>query len=166
LSGREASADTTADRVVVIETNIDDMNPQAYGFLMDRAFETGALDVFVTPVQMKKGRPGVLLTVICTDDKLNLIGDLLLSETTTLGIRYYYARRRKLDRTIEVIQTQYGAVKIKVAREGGRTLHFQPEYEECVRLAREGGVPLLEVQSAAIAAYRRQRGAEITDGKP
>ncbi|HET9532056.1 MAG TPA: nickel pincer cofactor biosynthesis protein LarC, partial [Blastocatellia bacterium] len=152
-----------ADSIVVIETNIDDMNPQAYGFVMGRAFELGALDVFLTPVQMKKERPGVLLTVLCERNSFDSISDLLLRETTTLGLRYYAARRRILDRAIETVETEYGSVRVKVAREGGRTLHFQPEYEDCARIASERGAPLIEVQAAAIAAFRKESRAAVDE---
>lgn len=144
------------EQVVVIETNIDDMNPQAYGFVMERAFALGALDVFLAPVQMKKDRPGILLTVLAKPDDAEALIDVLLRETTTLGVRYYNANRRILDRVVESVATEYGAVRIKVARDGGRTLHFQPEYEDCKRLAEQARVPLLEVQDAARAAYRER----------
>ena len=146
--------------VVVIETNIDDMNPQVYGFVMERAFALGALDVFMIPAQMKKDRPGVLLTVLCKPEDAETMIDLLLVETTTLGVRYYHANRRVLERTIETVDTEYGPVRIKVARDGARTLHFQPEYEDCARLAVESKTPLLEVQAAANAAYRRRSGQD------
>jgi pyridinium-3,5-bisthiocarboxylic acid mononucleotide nickel chelatase len=145
-----------AEETVVVETNIDDMNPQVYGFVMERAFALGALDVFMIPVQMKKDRPGVLLTVLCKHADAETMIDLLLCETTTFGVRYYNANRRVLDRVIETVDTEYGAVRIKVARDGARTLHFQPEYEDCARLAIESKKPLIEVQAAANAAYRRR----------
>src|SRR5262245_6433780 len=144
------------ETIVVVETNIDDMNPQVYGYVMERAFEIGALDVFMVPAQMKKDRPGVLLSVLCKPEKAQSTIEMLLVETTTLGVRYYEAKRRVLERTIETIDTKYGPVRIKVARDGARTLHFQPEYEDCVRLAVERNVPLLEVHSAATAAYKNK----------
>ncbi|HKA19874.1 MAG TPA: nickel pincer cofactor biosynthesis protein LarC [Blastocatellia bacterium] len=140
--------------ITVIETNIDDMNPQIYSFVLDRAWALGALDVFLTAVQMKKDRPGVLLTVLCKPEAADATINMLLAETTTLGVRYYQTGRRILERTIETVETEYGQVRIKVARSGSRTLHFQPEYEDCARLAAEAKVTPLEVQSAAIAAYR------------
>lgn len=152
----EEESKPTPERVMVIETNIDDMNPQAYGFVMERAFEAGALDVFMTPVQMKKDRPGTMLTVLCEPEKADAIIDILLAETTTLGVRFYEARRRVLAREVTEVETRYGRARIKVARDGPRTLHFQPEYEDCLRLAREAGVPLIEVQAAASAAYSQQ----------
>jgi uncharacterized protein (TIGR00299 family) protein len=158
-SDRTARAEPAPKRnetVIVIETNIDDMNPQAYGFVMERAFALGALDVFLVPIQMKKDRPGVLLTVLAKPDYAEGLIELLLRETTTLGVRYYEANRRTLDRVIESVATDYGVVRIKVARDGARTLHFQPEYEDCERLARQSGAALLEVQDAARAAYRER----------
>jgi hypothetical protein len=143
-----------AERVMVIETNIDDMNPQVYGFVMERAFALGALDVFFTPVQMKKDRPGALLTVLCEPQMLEAMSDLILSETTTLGVRYYEAKRRVLERALETVETAYGPVTIKVARRGNRTLHFQPEYDDCARLANQAGTTLNEVHGAASAAFR------------
>ncbi len=165
----QEQAVASAEHVLVIETNIDDMNPQVYGFVMDRAFQMGALDVFITPVQMKKNRPGAMLTVICEAQYLDSLTEMLLAETTTLGVRYYEAKRRVLARAIETVETPYGRVRIKVARAGIRTLHFHPEYEDCLRLVEQARVPLLEIQSAAIAAYRDRLDANQekneTDGK-
>jgi pyridinium-3,5-bisthiocarboxylic acid mononucleotide nickel chelatase len=144
------------ESVSVVESNIDDMNPQAFGFVMDRAFALGALDVFLTATQMKKSRPGVMLTILCRPGPREAIIGMLLAETTTLGVRYYDARRRVLARTLETVETRYGAVRVKVARDGGHTLHFQPEYEDCARLAGQLGVPVIEVQSAASALYRER----------
>jgi hypothetical protein len=151
-NGQRAAKDD--QRVFVIETNIDDMSPQAYGFVLERAFALGALDVFMIAAQMKKTRPGVLLTVLCEPERLDSIMQMLLAETTTLGVRYHEAKRRVLDRSIETVETEYGRVRIKVARDGARTLHFQAEYDDCARLAEQSSVPLLEVQAAAGAAYR------------
>jgi uncharacterized protein (TIGR00299 family) protein len=145
------------ETIMVLETNIDDMNPQVYGFVMERAFSLGALEVFTAPIQMKKGRPGVLLTVLCNSENLDTLIEMLVSETTTLGVRYYEAKRRVLERQIETVETEYGRVRIKVARDSGRTLHFQPEYEDCARLALVAKVPLIEVQAAAATAYRNRR---------
>ena len=154
LSGRVQPPDAHDETIAVIETNIDDMNPQAFGFVMDRAFQLGALDVYLTATQMKKSRPGVMLTVLCEPERREAIIGMLLAETTTLGVRYYDARRRVLARTFETVTTRYGEVRVKVARDGVRTVHFQPEYEDCARLARQLGVPVIEVQSAASARYR------------
>lgn len=158
--GGGQNAEGAGETIVVIETNIDDMNPQVYGFVMERAFALGALDVFMIPVQMKKARPGVLLTVLCEHPTVDEMIEMLLAETTTLGVRYYEAKRRVLERTIETVETQYGPVRIKVARDGARTLHFQPEYEDCARLAVSANAPFLEVHAAAAAAYRNTLKAD------
>ena len=155
-AGEGRSSARLEEPLVVIETNIDDMNPQAFGFVMDRAFALGALDVFLTATQMKKSRPGVMLTILCEPVARETIMEMLLRETTTLGVRYYEARRRVLARTLETVETRYGQVRVKVARDGERTLHFQPEYEDCALRARQLGVPVIEVQSAASAAYRER----------
>jgi uncharacterized protein (DUF111 family) len=166
-SGLEtASLETSSkriDSVMVIETNIDDMNPQAYGFVMERAFALGALDVFFIPAQMKKARPGVLVTALCEAAKADSIIEMLLVETTTLGVRYYEAKRRVLDRAVETVETEYGSVRIKVARDGARTIHFLPEYDDCAELAAKTGTPLLEVQAAATARYRERMKRTATD---
>lgn len=159
---KQSSAPT---RVMVVETNIDDMNPQAYEHVLGRAFEMGALDAFLTPVQMKKTRPGILLTVLCELEKLEAVIEMLLAETTTLGVRYYEAARRVLDRVIETVETEHGPVRVKVARDGARTLHFQPEYDDCARIAADSGVPVIEVQSAASAAYRARMKANKDAGE-
>jgi pyridinium-3,5-bisthiocarboxylic acid mononucleotide nickel chelatase len=145
-----------AQTVVVIETNIDDMNPQAYGYVMEKAFAAGALDVFITPIHMKKDRPAVMLTVLCATKDFEAQAELILRETTTLGIRYYEANRRTLARQIEEVETAYGMVRVKLARLGNRTMHFQPEFEDCAKLAEKTGVSLIEVQSAASAAFREK----------
>ena len=145
---------TSDETIVVIETNIDDMNPQAYGFVMERGFALGVLDVFMTPVQMKKDRPGVLITALSKPETVDAMIQMLLTETTTLGVRYYEAKRRVLERSFVTVETQYGSVRIKVARDDARTLHFHPEYEDCVRLALAANVTFLEVHAAASAAYR------------
>jgi uncharacterized protein (TIGR00299 family) protein len=154
-----------SDSVMVVETNIDDMNPQAYGFVMERAFALGALDVFIIAAQMKKARPGTLLTVLCEPAKTDSIIEMLLRETTTLGVRYYESKRRVLERAIETVETEYGEVRMKVARAGDRTLHFLPEYDDCARLATGHGKPVIEVQSAAIAAYRERMKRSAQNGE-
>ncbi len=148
------------ETIVVIETNIDDMNPQLYGFVMERAFALGALDVYMTPVQMKKNRPAVLLTVLSKPETLNALIEMLLRETTTLGVRYHDAKRRVLERAIETVDTRFGPVRIKVARDGARTLHFQPEYEDCARLALASQTSFSEVHAAATTVYRQRLESE------
>ena len=153
------------ETIIVIETNIDDMNPQAYGFVMERAFAAGALDVFLAATQMKKSRPGILLTLLCEPTRADALIEMLLAETTTLGVRHYQARRRVLERSVEEVDTRYGRVRVKVARDGKRTLHFQPEYEDCARLATANSISVIEVQSAANAAYRERMHGKETNGE-
>jgi hypothetical protein len=142
------------DEVVsVIEANVDDMSPQLYGFVIDQALAAGALDVTCTPIQMKKNRPGILMSVLCPPEKSDALAQILFEQTTTIGVRIYEARRKVLERELVSVQTPYGAVKVKVARREGKVLNVAPEYEDCQRLATEKGVPLKHVMTAAQAAY-------------
>jgi len=145
------------DEVVsVIEANVDDMSPQLYGYFIDQALAAGALDVTCTPIQMKKDRPGILLSVLCTPEKGDALAQMLFEQTTTIGVRIYEARRQILERELVSIQTAYGTVKVKVARRDGKVLNVAPEYEDCQRLASEKGVPLKQVMIAAQASYLEQ----------
>ena len=145
------------ERLLMIETNIDDMSPQLFGYLMERAFARGALDCYFTPVQMKKNRPGVLVSILCRAVELDDMCELLLTETTTLGVRYYELQRRALEREIFRVETQYGPIDVKVARLGGRVLKEMPEYEQCRAAAQSANVPLQEVEAAARASYARMK---------
>jgi hypothetical protein len=145
------------ESVAVIEANVDDMNPQIYGYFAERAAEAGALEVFATPVQMKKGRPGQLLTVLCAPEKANALVDLVFTETTTIGVRVQTAQRRTLEREIVPLETPLGTVRMKVARMNGHVLNAAPEYEDCRRIAAERGVPLKQVLADAIARFHQQR---------
>ncbi|WP_165792194.1 nickel pincer cofactor biosynthesis protein LarC [Desulfocucumis palustris] len=135
------------ESVTVIETNIDDMNPQFYEHIFHLLLKAGVLDVFITPVQMKKNRPGGLLTVLCRDEQLKTAADIILKETTTLGIRVREEKRVVLHRDFITVDTVYGAVKIKVARGGepAAVLHWTPEYEDCKLLAEQSGAPLQKI---------------------
>jgi uncharacterized protein (TIGR00299 family) protein len=145
------------DEVVsVIEANVDDMSPQLYGYFIDQALAAGALDVTCTPIQMKKDRPGILLSVLCTPEKGDALAQMLFEQTTTIGVRIYEARRKILERELVSIQTPYGTVKVKVAKRDGKVLNVAPEYEDCQRLATEKGVPLKQVIIAAQASYLEQ----------
>jgi uncharacterized protein (DUF111 family) len=124
---------------------LDDATPQLLGYVMERALEMGALDAFFTPVQMKKNRPGVLMTLLAPPDRADALMNLLLIETPTLGVRYGLLNRRCLQREVYPIETPYGTVRVKVARDGERILHLAPEYEDCVRLAQQHGLPLQQV---------------------
>ncbi len=145
------------DEVVsIIEANVDDMSPQLYGYFIDQALAAGALDVTCTPIQMKKDRPGILLSVLCTPEKGDALAQMLFEQTTTIGVRIYEARRKILERELVSIQTPYGTVKVKVAKRDGKVLNVAPEYEDCQRLASEKGVPLKQVMIAAQASYLEQ----------
>ena len=135
----------STDEVRVIETHIDDMNPELLGFLMERLLDEGALDVAFSPLQMKKNRPAVRLTVIAPPLLLVQLSRIILLESTATGIRHYPAERLKLERTAETRQTTLGETRVKVLREAGTVVRISPEYEECRRLAREAGLPLAEV---------------------
>lgn len=132
-------------KVSVIETNIDDMNPQCYEYVMERLFSSGALDVYLTQVIMKKGRPGVLLTVLCGEERRAEIIDILLRETTTIGARFYEVSRVTLKREIRKVNTEYGTIRVKVSKRRDGTLKASPEYEDCKRIAQQHKIPLIEV---------------------
>ncbi|MFQ5700819.1 MAG: nickel pincer cofactor biosynthesis protein LarC [Acidobacteriota bacterium] len=140
-------------RVAVIECTIDDMNPQGYGYLMERLFDSGAKEVFYTPVQMKKGRPGILVTVICSPGRLNEMARIVFEETTTIGIRHRTTDRIELERDTRQVRTRFGKVRVKVSRLDGRMTQVLPEYEDCRRLAARRKVPLKQVQAAAVMAF-------------
>jgi uncharacterized protein (TIGR00299 family) protein len=137
------------ETVAVIETNIDDMNPQFYDYVMEKLLAMEVLEVFVTPILMKKNRPGHLLTVICPSGKLPSVAKFLLKETTTLGLRWHEEEREKTDREILPFRTKYGRIRFKLARWEGRVVNFSPEYDDCKRLALERGVPLKDVYDEA-----------------
>ncbi len=150
---RDLQPALSSEEVAVIEAAIDDMNPQIYGYLQEKALDEGALDVYLTPIQMKKNRPGVKLTLLCSPEKLDSLARLIFEETTTIGIRFTMAHRKTLHREFTQVQTEYGAVTIKVSSLDGHRVNYIPEYEDCRRLASEKGVALKEVQVAAMRAY-------------
>src|SRR2546425_6526466 len=157
----EAAEKTVAgfdEEIAVIEANLDDMNPQIYGYFLEKALSTGALDVYTTPVQMKKNRPGTLLTVLCRPADTERMMDLLFAETTTIGARTHTARRRTLERESVSVQTALGAVRIKLSRMNGLVLNAAPEYEDCQRIAAEKNVPLKRVLGEALIEFEKQRG--------
>ena len=149
----DASAAVEAATVTVIEANIDDTTPQVLGYTMDRLFEEGALDVALQPLQMKKNRQGTLLRVIAKPEDQEKLAQLILAETTSLGVRMYSAQRRVLERRIVPVLTPYGEVRMKVSEEGSAS----PEYDDCQKLARERRVPLKDVIAAAQFAYQATR---------
>jgi pyridinium-3,5-bisthiocarboxylic acid mononucleotide nickel chelatase len=133
------------DEIYVVETHIDDMNPEILGFLMERLLGCGALDVAFSPLQMKKNRPGCRLTIITPPEKLDELARLVLTESTAIGVRYYRAARMTLSRSVEERETSLGKVRVKVVRDDAVQLRIVPEFEECRRIAGERGLPLMEV---------------------
>ncbi|MBN1378508.1 MAG: nickel pincer cofactor biosynthesis protein LarC [Gammaproteobacteria bacterium] len=143
--GSQQTTSLASETITVIECNIDDMNPEFYDYLIDKLMTIGAKDVYITPIYMKKTRPAAKLTVLCSEDTSDKMTELLLNETTTLGIRTYRADRAMLEREISVVETKYGKVKVKSARLGDKILKSKPEYEDCKRIANEMNVPLQAV---------------------
>jgi pyridinium-3,5-bisthiocarboxylic acid mononucleotide nickel chelatase len=139
--------------VVVIEAEIDDMNPQIFGVLMDRLLAAGALDVYYTPIQMKKNRPGTLLTIVAEPESREQLTGIVFRETTTIGVRYRDMARERLTRDFLQVDTPYGTVRIKVARRAGVVMNAAPEFDDCAARAAECGVPIKDVQAAAVRAY-------------
>jgi uncharacterized protein (TIGR00299 family) protein len=155
LIGREAATDVqpNGDRVTVIECEIDDMNPQIFGVVMERLYAAGALEVFYTSVQMKKNRPGTLLTVVAAPDRRTQMTDVIFRETTTIGLRHYEVDRECLQREIVPVQTPIGVVRFKIARRGGRIVNAAPEFEDCATIAGEKNLSVKDVQAIANKAY-------------
>jgi pyridinium-3,5-bisthiocarboxylic acid mononucleotide nickel chelatase len=139
-------------RVMMVEANIDDMNPQFYEHVSERLFAAGALDVYFIPIQMKRNRPATMLGVMVDEDKLDPALGILFSETTTIGVRMYPVDRRKLDREEGAVDTVYGPVQVKIAKLAGRVMNVAPEYRDCLRIAKEKNIPLKDVYQAALAA--------------
>jgi uncharacterized protein (TIGR00299 family) protein len=139
--------------ITVIEANLDDMNPQIYGYFQEKALAAGALDVFTAPVQMKKNRPGMLLTVLCQPADAQTLMTLIFAETTTFGVRTHGAQRRVLPREFVKVTTSFGEVRVKLSRVNGRILHVAPEYDDCRKLAEEKNVPLQRVINEALRTY-------------
>lgn len=151
-----SSHDWETDTVAVLETNLDDINSEVLGHFVERALAEGALDVFYTPVQMKKSRPGVVLTVLCHESEADKFAELILRETTAFGVRRSLAERRKLRREFVSVQTAYGEVTVKIGRLDGKIVQAAPEFESCRKLATQSGVPVKEIYSAAVKACQAQ----------
>jgi uncharacterized protein (TIGR00299 family) protein len=149
----EGEGHAQAERVSVIECEIDDMNPQIFGVAMDRLYAAGALDVFYVSVQMKKNRPGTLLTVVAPPERRAALADVIFRETTTIGLRHYDVDRECLRREIVNVETPIGAVRFKVAWRDGRIINAVPEFDDCVRLATAHNLSVKDVQALAVKAY-------------
>jgi uncharacterized protein (TIGR00299 family) protein len=142
--------------VTVIETNLDDLNPQVYGYFAEKALAAGALDVFSAPVQMKKNRPGMLVTLLSESANVSRLIDLVFRETTTIGVRTYEVRRKTLERELVPVATPFGDVRMKISRMNGSVLNATPEYEDCQRIANQRGIPLKQVIAAASFEFQKQ----------
>jgi uncharacterized protein (TIGR00299 family) protein len=149
----EKCAAAESETIRVLEANLDDMNPQIYGYFLEKALAAGALDVFATPVQMKKNRPGMLVTVLSKPEDEAKFHEMLFAETTTLGVRTYTAERRVLARQWETVRTTFGEVRIKVARLNGHIRQASPEFEDCRKLAEAKNVPLQRVMDEAMRTW-------------
>jgi hypothetical protein len=153
------SAHAGMERVMVIETNIDDMNPQFYDYIIERLLAMGVMEIFLTPIMMKKNRQGTLLNVICSSEKLTSVTGFLLKETTTLGLRWHEEERNRADREILTLRTKYGKIRFKLARWEGKAVNLSPEYEDCKRLAIKRKIALKEVFEQA-----RREGLAFLEG--
>jgi hypothetical protein len=158
-----ASDSTDSDTVSVLETQIDDLNPQAIGYLFDVMLAAGALDVFTQAIGMKKSRPGILLTVICYPEQMQTCQAIIFRETTTLGIRYRTQQRMTLEREFQTVETPYGQVRIKIARwqKGEAIVNVQPEYEDCAKIAQQNHLSWREIHSMALQAWQSHQASPI-----
>ncbi|MCL6566796.1 MAG: nickel pincer cofactor biosynthesis protein LarC [Acidobacteriia bacterium] len=145
------------ETIAVLEANLDDMNPQIYGYFVERALAAGALDVFATPVLMKKNRPGQLVTVLCPPVMVAPMIELLFRETTTIGVRWCEMQRRCLERELVTVETPHGTVRMKVARLDGRVLNVAPEFDDCRRIAEQTGLPLKQVMVEATLCFEKSQ---------
>jgi len=143
----------STEQIVVLECEIDDMNPQIFGSVMDQLYAAGALEVYFASVQMKKNRPGTLLTILAKPEQRQQLLTIVFRETTTIGVRYHDVTRERLDREMISVETPLGPVRFKVARFGGSVVNAAPEFDDCQRLAAERGIPIKDVQAIASKAY-------------
>ncbi|PMB41496.1 TIGR00299 family protein [Fischerella thermalis CCMEE 5205] len=167
ISDRSFATSSTVETISVLETQIDDLSPQAIGYLFEALFAVGAVDVFTQSIGMKKSRPGILLTVICPPENLFNCENVLFRETTTLGIRHFQQQRTILQREIQKVETEYGVVRVKVAWIGNVNNkvinNVQPEYEDCAELARKNNIPWREIHRIALHHWYVQNHRLITE---
>jgi uncharacterized protein (TIGR00299 family) protein len=150
-----------SERLTLLETNLDDLSPQVLGYVLGLAFEIGALDCWFTPIQMKKNRPAVMLSVLCRPEDRTAISEMIYQETTTLGIRVRETERECLEREIVQVNTPFGPVDVKLGRLGERIMNAMPEYDQVKRIASENGVPFRAVRDAALAAIEKETKAAV-----
>jgi uncharacterized protein (TIGR00299 family) protein len=151
--GKQKRDEPLLENIAVLETQIDDLNPQVIGYVLEQLLAAGALDVFTQPIGMKKCRPGILLTVICSLEKINLCEEIIFQETTTLGIRRQIQARSILAREIQEIETQYGKLRVKIAKNNNTIIKIQPEYEDCAALARKHNLPWWLIHQTALNSF-------------
>ena len=152
IIGKKKSIST----LTMLETNIDNMNPEIYSYLFPKLLENGALDVFTTPIMMKKNRPANILSVLCKEETAELVEAILFTETTTLGIRKYNVERNELERKFEKISTVHGEINLKIATKNGSVIKFTPEYEDCNRIAMQTGIPLIQIYNEAVVEGQKK----------
>ncbi|MEK7788683.1 MAG: nickel pincer cofactor biosynthesis protein LarC, partial [Planctomycetota bacterium] len=143
----EVTPNIASDEMWIVETNIDNMSGEVLGYVMDKLFEAGAVDAYFTPIQMKKGRPGIIISAIVAESSLSAVELVLFNQTTTFGIRKYKVVRTILTREFKEVDSQFGKIKVKIGKFNGDIKSFSPEYEDCKRIAEERGIPLKQVYS-------------------
>jgi uncharacterized protein (TIGR00299 family) protein len=151
--GKEKQTELFIEKIAVLATQIDDLNPQIFGYLCEQLLIAGAFDVFTQAISMKKNRPGILLTVVCPLEKVSICEDLIFQETTTLGIRKNFETRSILEREIKNIKTEYGKVRVKIARRNNQIINIQPEYEDCAALAKQHNLPWKLIHQKVIYSF-------------
>lgn len=156
-AGLKSLHDWETDTITILETNLDDINPEILGHFVESALVSGALDVFYTPIQMKKNRPGVLLTVLCAQSDADKVTEMILRETSSFGVRRHLAERRKLAREFASVKTPYGDVAVKLGKLDGKIIQAAPEFESCKKLARQVKVPLKLIYEAATKALKPRK---------
>ncbi|MEW5924401.1 MAG: nickel pincer cofactor biosynthesis protein LarC [Candidatus Zixiibacteriota bacterium] len=149
MIGEVVESDYETDTVTIVETNIDDMNPEFYEYVSEKLLKLGALDVYTSPIYMKKSRPATLLSVIVDNDKIDNILSVIFSETTTIGVRMHHAERMKLHREIVTASTKYGDVRVKISKYKDQVKNIAPEYDDCKKIAAEKNIPLKDIYDAA-----------------
>jgi len=154
IGEQEVKDASQSETLLMLETNIDDMNPEIYDYVMQRLFDAGALDVFMTPIQMKKNRPGTMLSVLCREQDSHKLQDILYSETTTLGIRLMKVERSCLSRETQTLQTEFGPVRIKIVKLPDGKTKAAPEYEDCRKLAEQHGLPIRDIYRLVLQNFK------------
>ena len=157
----EPSVGSGADEIIVLESNLDDVSSEAVGFCVQKLLDAGALDAYTVPITMKKSRPGIVLTALARPGDVARLEEIIFLETTTFGIRRYSARREKLERRHQTVETRFGPIRVKIGSRGGTVCTVAPEYEDCRRAADAGGAPFKEVMRAATQAWEATQGLSI-----